>query len=457
MKKELIGAIIVVISAFGAANVVLAQIAPWADYSISVTGVNGTVYTVGQPWTLQIKSNLPNQNFSLCAIDNNGRQSCTAWGVTDNTGSWTGSGNFPSSTIGSWIEWASFSLLSQTFISNRITFTVNPANACTTSRCSSNWKWCHAYDITYSDAPTCKNVSGASYYYDSSCGGDCNGTGCPSGDGSLLGGRCPNPNPTSVNPTGGSLCSASSISDLASALTTLENFSGVLQAGNVPPDVLITINNTIVTIAKRLAAAQICLATLHNVPTTNIPSSTSQMPAICAATGQSHDQDMTNVAKALQNLRTHFGVALPAGDFASLGYTCIFTTDYGIQRKYSVYDAAASIMYEWNDTQYTNEPYTSYAVQPGITSFIPSWTVSSADAVDKFMSDGGLAFLDGVLAKESTVGLYVLLVDNTSQPVWQVSIQTWGGPQNMPGASFIKSYNATTGKLCSPYPTCSPN
>lgn len=74
-------------------------------------------------------------------------------------------------------------------------------NTCITSRCSSNWKYCRAYNITYSDMPACQSVTGASYSYDPACGGNCNGTGCPNGDGSVVGGKCPNPNPSGIAST----------------------------------------------------------------------------------------------------------------------------------------------------------------------------------------------------------------------------------------------------------------
>ena len=101
------------------------QAAGSADLSITATGEVGGSYAVGQTWTLDLASSFPGANFSLCAIDNHGDQSCTPWAVADGNGTWTGTGVFDASTVGQWSEWVSFP--SQNVTSNRVTFTVSQA------------------------------------------------------------------------------------------------------------------------------------------------------------------------------------------------------------------------------------------------------------------------------------------------------------------------------------------
>ena len=109
----------------------LTQAAGSATLQIAVGGTAGSPYAVGQLWILHLTSSFPGKNFSLCAIDNHGVQSCTPWAVTDGSGSWTGTGNFDASTVGNWTEWVSFA--SQNETSNNIVFTVSAATSGSTS------------------------------------------------------------------------------------------------------------------------------------------------------------------------------------------------------------------------------------------------------------------------------------------------------------------------------------
>jgi len=108
-----------------------AQAAASASLSISVIGATGSSFAVGQGWTLTLASTLKNANFSICAINNKGVQSCTPWGTTVGDGSWTGTGTFDETTVGSWTEWVTFP--SQSVTSNQIAFTVSQAAATPTS------------------------------------------------------------------------------------------------------------------------------------------------------------------------------------------------------------------------------------------------------------------------------------------------------------------------------------
>lgn len=95
--------------------------------AFTINGVtSGLNLAVGQAWTLSITSNLLNAPVTLCAIDNNGVQSCTpGYGSTDGNGAWTLSKAAAPGTVGNWQEWAEVgTALTQ---SNHISFTVSAA------------------------------------------------------------------------------------------------------------------------------------------------------------------------------------------------------------------------------------------------------------------------------------------------------------------------------------------
>jgi uncharacterized repeat protein (TIGR01451 family) len=102
--------------------------------SMAINGATSGTFSVKQAWTLNVSSNLANQNVLLCGIHPNGVQDCVSQllGVnipaTDASGNWSLQGSFDPTTVGAWTEWLEFPS-ANSFTSNRITFTVSAPQA----------------------------------------------------------------------------------------------------------------------------------------------------------------------------------------------------------------------------------------------------------------------------------------------------------------------------------------
>lgn len=109
-------------------------IAHAADPSLTINGTTGASYTLGQLWTLTVTDAPATSPFTFCAQQGGEPQSCTPnFGATDANGNWKSQGSFPSSTIGSWVEWIQFPASIQ---SNQISFSVSATSSGTSSASS---------------------------------------------------------------------------------------------------------------------------------------------------------------------------------------------------------------------------------------------------------------------------------------------------------------------------------
>ncbi len=79
--------------------------------TLAINGVTAGSFTVGQAWTLNVTSSMPNTSFTIeCSMDSGAPFACDS-GTTDPNGNWTtlGGDTFPASVAGSWEEWVVFS------------------------------------------------------------------------------------------------------------------------------------------------------------------------------------------------------------------------------------------------------------------------------------------------------------------------------------------------------------
>jgi hypothetical protein len=111
--------------------------------SLSINGVQSGSWNVNDPWTLSLTGAVANQPVYVCGIQNNPPATCTPAGnlgdapSTSGSGTWSASGSFDSSTVGSWSEWiyvgGTGQVLSPGVLdgtkSNQISFTVAPVTA----------------------------------------------------------------------------------------------------------------------------------------------------------------------------------------------------------------------------------------------------------------------------------------------------------------------------------------
>jgi hypothetical protein len=112
--------------------------------SLSINGVQaGGSWNVNNPWTINLTGAAASQPVYICGIQNSATATCTPAGnlgdapSTSGSGTWSASGSFDSSTVGTWSEWAYVGGTGQVLSpgamdgtkSNQISFMVAPATA----------------------------------------------------------------------------------------------------------------------------------------------------------------------------------------------------------------------------------------------------------------------------------------------------------------------------------------